>query len=122
MRPVLTLLQTDRYQTNNLYDNIDSSEVSIQGFELPKIISRLDALLLVLKSCKGDTCIHPWKTLHSDGDVSSLRDALHQTYDVFYQSQPNVSFSRCELGQILDAEGPQEGLVYRDGLSWDVWT
>lgn len=107
---------------NNLYNNVDSSEVLIQGFDLPKIINRLDALLLVLKSCRGDTCIHPWKTLHGDGEVSSLRDALHHTYDVFYQSQPNVSFSRCELGQILDSEGPQEGLVYRYGLSWEVWT
>lgn len=116
------LSQTDPYQLSNIYYNIDPSELSIQGFDLTKITNRLDSLLLVLKSCKGDTCIHPWKTLHSDGAVSSFRDALHETYDAFYQSQHNVSFSRCELGQILDAEGPQEPLVYRHGLSWEVWT
>lgn len=115
------LSKADRYQLNNLY-NGNPSGISIQGFEISKIINRLDSLLLVLKSCKGDTCIYPWKVLHSDGDVSSLRDALKETYDAFYQSQPNVSFSRCEMGQILDAEGPQEALVYRHGLSWEVWT
>ncbi|EED14631.1 arylsulfatase, putative [Talaromyces stipitatus ATCC 10500] len=115
-------LTTDRYQLNNLYYNVDSSNRQIQGFNLRKIIDRLDSLLLVLKSCKGDTCINPWNTLHSDGAVSSFKDALHEMYDAFYQHQPSVSFSRCELGQILDAEGPQEPLVYRHGLSWEVWT
>lgn len=118
----LTGSQTDRYQLNNLYHDIDFSELSIQGFGLSKIINRLDSLLLVLKSCKGDTCIHPWKSLHADGAVSSFRDALHLIYDEFYQSQHKVSFSRCELGQILDAEGPREPLVYRHGLSWAMWT
>ena len=81
---------------------------------MPSLISRLDALLLVLKTCRGNTCIQPWRVLHPDGEVSDLTDALREEYDFFYeQEQQKVSFSRCEKGYILDAEGPLEALVYR---------
>ena len=87
------------------------------------MISRLDALLLVLKSCKGSSCVKPWHVLHPKGDVNSLKDALHSSFDHYYEeAQVKVQFSRCEQGQLLDAEGPQEALVYRDGLHWDEWT
>ncbi|OKL61427.1 hypothetical protein UA08_03146 [Talaromyces atroroseus] len=115
-------LTTDPYQINNLYDKQDVYSPLIHKYGLSQIVSRLDSLLLVLKSCKGRTCIKPWDVLHRHGTVVSLRDALHAEYDAFYNFQPKVAFDRCELGQILDAEGPQEPLVYRDGLSWDVWT
>lgn len=52
-----------------------------------------------------------------------LKDALKSRYNVFYeQEQSKVSFSRCEAGYIVDAEGPQAGLVYRLGLPWSTWT
>jgi hypothetical protein len=37
------------------------------------LIPRLDALMMVLKSCKGDTCRKPWTALHPSGDVASLK-------------------------------------------------
>ena len=87
------------------------------------MISRLDALLLVLKSCKGSSCVKPWQVLHPGGDVNSLADALNAWFDYYYEKmQVKVEFSRCEQGQLLDAEGPQEALVYRDGLYWNEWT
>ena len=87
------------------------------------MVSRLDALLLVLKSCKGSRCVKPWHELHPDGNVSSLKEALDPSFDYFYEKvQVKVQFSRCEQGQLLDAEGPQEALVYRDGLHWSEWT
>jgi len=82
-------------------------------------------MLLVnkLKSCKGITCIRPWDVLHPLGNVRNLEDALTSDYDRFYENdQKKVEFSRCEPGYILDAEGPQEALVYRDGLRWSEWT
>ncbi|KAL8820049.1 MAG: hypothetical protein Q9223_001655 [Gallowayella weberi] len=87
------------------------------------IVSRLDALLLVLKSCKGSNCVRPWHVLHPQGDVSSLKDALRPAFDYYYESaQVKVEFSRCEQGQLLDAEGPQQALVFRNGLEWSEWT
>lgn len=86
------------------------------------VASRLDSLLLVLKSCEGRNCIKPWNVLHPDGSVQTLRDALDSQYNTLYQETPNVAFDRCENGYIVDAEGPQADLLYRDGLSWESWT
>lgn len=77
--------------------------------------------MMVLKSCTGETCIEPWKVLHPQGDVASLSDALTVQFDSFYEEQVKVSFNRCELGYIIDAEGPQAAYAYRDGTSWDAW-
>ena len=93
------------------------------GLPLSNVISRLDALLLVLKSCKGSSCTKPWHVLHPKGDVVNLKDALSSTFDTFYEKeQSRVGFTRCEPGQIIDAEGPQHALVFRDGLRWSEWT
>jgi hypothetical protein len=55
--------------------------------------------------------------------VRTLEDALASNYDEFYEvEQKKVAFSRCEPGYVLDAEGPQEALVFRDGLRWSEWT
>lgn len=86
------------------------------------MIDRLDSLMLVLKSCKGETCIKPWETLHPEGGVESLHDALHTDFDEFYSEQVKVHFDRCEDGYIVDAEGPQVGYQYREGLAWHHWT
>jgi N-acetylglucosamine-6-sulfatase len=87
-----------------------------------KIIARLDALLLVLKSCKAKTCIDPWNSIHPRGDVTDLRDALASKFDVFYAGQNKVAFTRCAAGQLLDVEGPMKALVYKSGAMWHEWT
>lgn len=94
----------------------------IFGFDISVIVSRLDALLMVAKSCRGWSCMYPWKVLHPDGDVRSLKDALRAEYDAFYLEQIKVSFDYCEAGYIIDAEGPQQPNIYRDGLQWHHWT
>lgn len=75
----------------------------------------------MLKSCQGATCIKPWEVLHPDGSVQSLRQALNKRYDAFYRKQPKVSYEACLDGYLLDNEGAQVGLEYRDGLSWSAW-
>lgn len=96
--------------------------LTLLGLPLPKVIARLDSLLMVLKSCKGETCIEPWKVLHPNGSVRNLDDALSAKYDRFYEfEQRKVAFTSCEAGYIPDAEGPQEPIVYRDGLHWGHW-
>ena len=95
------------------------------GVPVQKLVARLDALLLVTKSCAKESCVRPWSSLHPHGNVSTLEDALSPLYDHFYEvEQRRVAFDRCENGYIVDAEGPQferDGIMYRDGLPWDTW-
>lgn len=124
--------QKDPHQLHNLYPSpsVELASFSplpagpaILGLPVSRIISRLDALLLVLKSCKAAACVKPWEVLHPSGNVTNLKHALKRRYDAFYeQQQPKVKFERCEPGYILDAEGPQQASTYRDGLPWSVWT
>lgn len=123
--------QTDPYQLHNIHPSVNVDDrgssfnhsITILDYPVAKIVSRLDALLLVLKSCKGPSCIEPWHVLHPTGDVANLKNALDAKFDEYYEeAQVKVEFSRCEQGQLLDAEGPQRALVYRDGLNWSEWT
>ncbi|CAI6341932.1 unnamed protein product [Periconia digitata] len=111
---------TDPGQLKNLARSSET-ETQIFGRSIPEVQSRLDALLLVLKTCKASTCTDPWSVLHPQRDITNLEQALDQTYDAFYEAQPKVSFSKCELGQILSSEGPLVGNMYEGGSMWPNW-
>ncbi|KAF7553217.1 hypothetical protein G7046_g7166 [Stylonectria norvegica] len=118
-------LKTDPGQLHNLYPkDLDSThnDTPFLATTLSKVIDRLDSLLLVLKSCKGRDCIEPWKILHPEGGVETLEDALSYRFDEFYGEQVKVRHGWCEEGYIVDAEGPQVGYQYREGLEWHHWT
>jgi N-acetylglucosamine-6-sulfatase len=89
---------------------------------LDQVSARLDALLMVLKSCKANACTEPWKILHPDGSSNNLIDALNEKYDTFYAGQPKVSFEKCELGYIVGSEGPQTPNFYGSGAQYAEWT
>jgi hypothetical protein len=131
-------LKTDPHQMHNLVatghtsiHSNSSSYVNTSGrTSLPPpsvLLPRLNGLLLVLKSCAGTACTDPWKSLHPTGSVNSLSDALNPQYDEYYTKLPQVAFERCELGYLLDAEGPQwgdvnvEDLLKREGAFWWDW-
>ena len=59
------------------------------------LFNRLDALLMVTKSCTTDACRDPWSVLFPDGSVGNLTDAMLPEYDSFFSNQPKVSFSGC---------------------------
>ena len=122
-------MAADPGQMNNLYQNYTSSlearednhylfkldvfEPAAAAYPVKRLESRLDALLLVLKSCKADTCTRPWRALHPAGDVSTLAQAMDAKFDDFYeQKQHRVSYNYCDAGYIVAAEGPQEYLQY----------
>jgi hypothetical protein len=108
---------------NNLFPHDDAkASAALLGTTTGQVLNRLDALMLVLKSCKGNTCIEPWKILHPKGGVTSLKDALQTKFNAFYKEQVKVRFDRCEYGYLIDAEGPQVGYEYREGLEWHHWT
>ncbi|KFY67158.1 hypothetical protein V496_01732 [Pseudogymnoascus sp. VKM F-4515 (FW-2607)] len=124
-------LNDDPGQLHNLLFEEDGPKPTekpllLLGYPVSKVVARLDTLLFVLKSCKGQVCVNPWETLHPEGDVHTLHDALSASFDNFYEiEQTRVSFTSCEPGYIISAEGPQfdhDGLIFRDGLSWDQWT
>ncbi|KAB5511536.1 arylsulfatase [Coniochaeta sp. 2T2.1] len=104
-------INQDPGQIRNLLDpRFESlaSEFSIAGRPQQEVLARLDALMMVLKSCKGDGCRDPWAVLQpSVAGVAGLVDALAPEFDRFYAKQPKVRFDKCELGYIVESEGPQ---------------
>jgi N-acetylglucosamine-6-sulfatase len=108
-------LTTDPHQVKNIHPSVNPSfSTTILGLPLSKVLPRLDALLMVTKSCKGYTCTHPWSVIHPDGDVATLADALDERFDSFYLSEvtDRVGFDKCELGYIVESEGPQDALAF----------
>ena len=74
---------------------------------LAHLVNRLDALLLVLKTCKGKQCTQPWLSLFPDGQVSTLKDALNVKFDDYFESRvQKLQFAKCEKGYIAESEGP----------------
>ena len=122
-------LMTDQYQMNNLYEH--EAGATAFGYDLDRLISRVDALLLTLKACKGKVCTRPWEHLHPKGNVKSLKDALRDEYDDFYlHQQKRVEFQACKLGYLTEFEQPLEPALYLDAASgrfgrsarWHDWT
>ncbi|KAK7547732.1 alkaline-phosphatase-like protein [Phyllosticta paracitricarpa] len=106
-------VNTDPGQIHNLAaDSSTSATYTLEGRSFDQVIARLDALTMVLKSCKGTSCTEPWHSLFPSGVVSTLKDALKPEYDAFFAKQPKVSYSACELGYIVSSEGPQDFNVY----------
>ncbi|KAI8319258.1 alkaline phosphatase-like protein, partial [Martensiomyces pterosporus] len=66
-------MKEDPYQMVNKYNTTDVN-----------VLNRLDALVSVLYNCKAEVCKFPWRTLHKDGKVNSLGDALDAKYDGYY--------------------------------------
>lgn len=109
----------DPYAMDNLLvsRNITATSISIsistddhdgakqqKRYSLDKVLSRLNALMVVLKTCKQRQCTHPWDTLHTPGTVGTLSDALDQRHDELYLARiPQVEFDRCEEAYIPDA-------------------
>lgn len=88
-------------------ENIYGTPAPTFGWDTAKLTARIDALLLTLKSCKGRVCRQPWETLHPQGGVHNLRDAMAAQYDHFYLlEQAKVAFSACMPGYLPAFEGP----------------
>jgi len=112
---------------NNLLDGGDDTQFLTHFNRSVSVVqSRLDALLLVLKTCKASQCTEPWKELHPSGKVNSLRGALETQYDDFYDQLPKVDFAYCVAGHVLSAEGPQWDNVSQSmqlpiSNDWSFW-
>ena len=97
---------------NRLGPNPKGNAAEYFGRPQKELIERLDALLMVTKSCKQDSCRVPWGSLFPKGNVVDLETAMHSDYDNFFAQQPKVTFSGCYGGYLIDKEGPQNVLAY----------
>lgn len=100
--------------------NIYGTNSTINGWVLPQLETRIDALLLTLKACKGVVCTRPWETLHPQGDVHSLRDAMDPKFDVFYANELKVTYTECMLGYLPQYEGALSPIPYSTNASKEV--
>lgn len=119
-------LQDDPGQIHNLYHAADRKDsFRFKGRQFSQVVKRLDTLLMVMKSCTGDACRHPYTTLFPNGEVSNLGGSMDKQYDDFFTNQPNVNFEECALGYIKELEGPQDAHSFGGGKakirSEDVW-
>jgi hypothetical protein len=99
---------------NNLLKGEQDMEAEMMGSTKAKLVNRLDALLMVLKSCKGVTCTKPWEALHPDGSVQTLEDAMDEEFDSFYEAQPKIDLLVCPPVPVYSPllEGPQQWNVH----------
>lgn len=82
-----------------------------------RLASRLNGLMLLLKTCVGDSCRAPWSVLHGDGAVRSLADALDPRHDLYYASLPPVHFDVCASQYNLANEAPHFSSNYSVALA-----
>ncbi|KKF96748.1 Arylsulfatase [Ceratocystis platani] len=95
-------LATDPYQIANLlHSSTSSAKPTLFSVPIQKLVERLDALLLVLKSCQGRTCVEPWKSLHPQGNVQKLGDALSPRFDQFYADQVRVKYDHFQIVMVM---------------------
>lgn len=100
----------DTHQMTNLHPNAPSENgtnayqmgmTTLLGRPVERVIHRLDAMVLVQKSCSGDVCREPWKQLHPNGGVKTLMGALQEKYDGYYKNSyelAKVGWQQCYTG------------------------
>jgi N-acetylglucosamine-6-sulfatase len=105
----------DPYELTNLVRHAggspsSSSSVSSssQAEAARQVANRLNALLMVTKSCEGDRCRDPWGQLDpGDGTaLVSLAQAMDARYDGFFGGFEKVQFDTCKNVQLTDNEAP----------------
>lgn len=94
--------------------------------ETLRLINRLNALLLVTKSCSDGTCRNPWSVLQPvsessnatvdtggdgrvgvmNGTITNLHEAMNHQFDAFFASFPKVAFAECMTYQYAPNEVP----------------
>lgn len=90
----------DPYEINNLAGSDDP--------HLLHVMDRLNAILLVTKSCEQQSCRQPWKLLSPpDGSaIPSFKAAMATKHDAFFAGLPRVQFAECMAYQYVPNEAP----------------
>jgi arylsulfatase A-like enzyme len=107
----------DSDQMNNLLGQLAFySSLNSTSSDAERIASRMDALLLNLKTCHGSLCRRLWYNLFPEGQVQDLSSALQTRWDAYFDSMPRVHFDNCRDGYFPTEELPawRNELVYVD--------
>jgi N-acetylglucosamine-6-sulfatase len=91
----------DPYELKNLARNPDE--------ETQKLLHRMNAMLLVQKSCTTNVCQNPWTVLLANTSlpaVTTLKDSLDPIYDEHFASFPQVNIKACLGFQSTENEFP----------------
>lgn len=108
--------QTELYDT--IADPYELTPIAANSStEAARLTSRLNGLMLLLKTCIGDSCRAPWTVLHPDGTVKTLAEALDPRYDLYYSSLPSVHYEACATVYNHDNEAPYFSSNYSMELS-----
>ncbi|KAJ9127743.1 hypothetical protein QFC24_000026 [Naganishia onofrii] len=118
-------LNEDPHQIHNLltplnsvgrfapFDSLDGKDQPLVDLEIQRLLHRLDALMLVLKTCKGSTCADPYSELvrssrenHSPY-VPGFQHLLDPNFDDYFTRLPKVHFKECALGYHRALEQPE---------------
>ena len=111
-------MNVDSAQMNNrLAKTATGTGSQYYGRSESDLFARLEAVLMVTKSCKQDSCRNPWGTLFPSGEVTNIQEAMDAKYDTFFTNQPHISFSSCSDGNVISEEGPQQVNVFGSSSS-----
>ncbi|KAI1771206.1 arylsulfatase [Hypoxylon cercidicola] len=91
----------DPYELHNLALNATRESI--------RLMDRLNAVLLVTKSCADNICRQPWALLQPEtqkDEILSLKQAMDPKYDSFFAQFPRVAFKKCLQIQDIDNEQP----------------
>jgi hypothetical protein len=72
---------------------------TLLGRPTERLLHRLDALVLVQKTCIAEICREPWQQLHPE--IKTLTDALQEKYDDFFArsyQEAKVGWKECYNG------------------------
>ncbi|KAF2144358.1 uncharacterized protein K452DRAFT_344391 [Aplosporella prunicola CBS 121167] len=91
---------------HELLNLANASDPAIQ-----RVLSRMNALLMVGKSCAESSCREPWSVLQPPNappgqPVLNLEEALNPDYDEYYSAIPQVKIEECLGYQFTPNEGP----------------
>ena len=95
----MTNLHPDAPSENGTMNAYNRGMTALLGRPIQQVIERLDALVLVQKTCKADVCRQPWPQLHPD--ISNFKEALDQKYDGFFANsfkEAKVGWKQCYSG------------------------
>lgn len=95
--------ETELYNTD-----ADAYELTNVVSKRPRVVNRLNALLMVTKSCEKGACRDPWSLITPpDGSsITTLTQALDARYDDFFANFEQVQFGTCLQVQNDDNEAP----------------
>lgn len=95
-------MKSDFGQMENLVASINAkgafAPLVSSSSSFSRVASRLDAVVLWLKACKGTDCRRVWPHIFPNGEAKSFVDAMSPQWDTYFDDLPKVAYASCDLG------------------------